>query len=138
MTNEEALRAEVTRAREALAAAERQLEAFGESTMRLLRRAEAAEARVISQSEARIDKPAPRPLSTLNRYAITAHHSVACSAPRVVMLRPPFPIPDGTAAEMTPDDALALAAWLIIAAELAGSDEPLEVVRLTVQAIRSV
>lgn len=43
---------------------------------------------------------------TINRHAVTAHQE------RVVMMRPPN-------TSMSPDEAIALAAWLVVGAELA-------------------
>ncbi len=69
------------------------------------------------------DPPDVPPLDTANLNGITAHQG------KVVCLR--------LSTSMTSDEALALAAWLIVAAELNDHRNPLATVMATVDAIRN-
>lgn len=67
-------------------------------------------------------QPSVEPLETFNRFLVTAKDE------QVLMLLSPAP-------KFAPEEALQLAAWLVVGAELAGYEHPLEKTVATVKAI---
>lgn len=75
--------------------------------------------------EPKLKQPKPAPLDTVNRHLVTAHQGE-------VLMREPL-----TFQVMTGREALQLASWLIVGAELADYDQALETAIETVKAIRA-